>query len=154
MREPLVQTLIRWGLLGALFGAGWLQGAGASSGRRRPTSSTSGQAPGSRRPIRTTSTRSGTAGRAERSRSRSGRHPGFAPAPLMPARTAPVIRRVWVADQTLPDGSWLQGTWWFMEVEPSHWLYEIDPGAAPFAEPELAPRARTRAAPKRKAKRG
>ena len=64
---------------------------------------------------------------------------GIAPAPLLPARTAPVIRRVWVADQTLPDGSWLQGTWWYLEAEPSRWLHEIDPGAAPFAEPERAP---------------
>jgi hypothetical protein len=59
----------------------------------------------------------------------------IAPAARMPARTAPVIRRVWVADQTLPDGSWLQGTWWYVEVEPSHWLHEVDPGAAPFVEP-------------------
>jgi hypothetical protein len=59
----------------------------------------------------------------------------IAPAVRMPARTAPVIRKVWVADQTLPDGSWLQGTWWYVEVEPSHWLHEIDPGSAPFALP-------------------
>lgn len=64
---------------------------------------------------------------------------GVAPTPLMPARSAPVIRRVWVADQTLPDGSWLQGTWWYLEAEPSRWLHEIDPGSAPFAEPARAP---------------
>lgn len=60
----------------------------------------------------------------------------IARAPQMPARSAPVVRRVWVVDQTLPDGSWLQGTWWFVEVQPSRWLHEIDPGAAPFVLPE------------------
>lgn len=60
----------------------------------------------------------------------------LAPAPMMPARTAPVVRRVWVTDQTLPDGSWLQGTWWFVEVQPSRWLHEVDPGAAPFVLPK------------------
>lgn len=63
----------------------------------------------------------------------------ISPAPVLPARTAPVIRRVWVADQALPDGSWLQGTWWYIEVEPSRWLYEVDPGSAPFAEPPPEP---------------
>lgn len=57
------------------------------------------------------------------------------PASRMPPRTAPVVRQVWVADQNLPDGSWLQGTWWFVEVSPSQWLHEVDPGAALFMEP-------------------
>ncbi len=52
----------------------------------------------------------------------------------MPARTAPVVRKVWVADQKLEDGSWVQGTWMFVEVAPARWLYEVDPGAAPFVE--------------------
>jgi hypothetical protein len=55
--------------------------------------------------------------------------------PRMPARTNPVLRRVWVADQTLSDGSWLQGTWWVLEVEPSRWLHEVDPGGAEFSGP-------------------
>lgn len=59
----------------------------------------------------------------------------LAPAPLMPARVEPVVKRVWVADRLMSDGSWLQGTWLFIEVEPARWLYEVDPGAAPFAEP-------------------
>jgi hypothetical protein len=58
-----------------------------------------------------------------------------APTPRMPARTTPVVRRIWVADQNLSDGSWLQGTWWVVEVEPSRWLHEVDPGGAWFAEP-------------------
>ena len=58
-----------------------------------------------------------------------------APSPEMPARIAPVIRRVWVHDQLLPDGSWLQGTWLFVEVEPARWLLDADPGAAPIVTP-------------------
>lgn len=57
----------------------------------------------------------------------------LAPNTSMPARTAPVVRRVWVADQQLEDGSWVQGTWMYVEVEPARWLYEVDPTAAPFA---------------------
>lgn len=63
----------------------------------------------------------------------------LAPEPWMPARVEPVIRKVWVADQQLEDGSWVQGTWMFVEVEPARWLYEVDPGAAPFAVPAPAP---------------
>jgi len=61
-----------------------------------------------------------------------------APTPRMPARTTPVVRRVWVADQNLGDGSWLQGTWWVVEIEPSKWLHEVDPGGAWFAAPVLS----------------
>ncbi len=59
------------------------------------------------------------------------------PEPMMPARVAPVVRRIWVSDQHLPDGSWLQGTWLFIEVEPSRWLDEVDPGGAPFVTEEV-----------------
>tara|TARA_B100001245_G_C22599106_1_gene296857 strand:+ start:40 stop:477 length:438 start_codon:yes stop_codon:yes gene_type:complete len=57
----------------------------------------------------------------------------LAPQTSMPARTAPVVRKVWVADQQLEDGSWVQGTWMYVEVEPARWLYEVDPTSAPFA---------------------
>lgn len=60
----------------------------------------------------------------------------LAPAARMPARIEPVIRRVWVSDQQLPDGTWLQGTWLFMEVQPARWLFEVDPGGGVFAAPE------------------
>lgn len=134
----MVRTLIRWGLLGALFGA-----AGSGCLVRAPTSYELDKRAGNGIPPADPAYEHP---RRYRRKGVSFEEPlrstsGIAPAPLMPARTAPVIRRVWVADQTLPDGSWLQGTWWFMEVEPSNWLHEIDPGAAPFAEPELGPAA-------------
>ena len=46
----------------------------------------------------------------------------------MPARTEPVVKNVWVYDQRLGP-NWLQGTWYFIEIEPSHWLNEVDPGS-------------------------
>ena len=46
----------------------------------------------------------------------------------MPARTEPVVKKVWVYDQRLGP-NWLQGTWYFIEIEPSHWLNEVDPGS-------------------------
>lgn len=58
-----------------------------------------------------------------------------APEAEMPARTPPKIIRVWVADQILEDGSWLQGTWLFLEAEPPRWLPEVDPGSAPLLSP-------------------
>lgn len=39
-----------------------------------------------------------------------------------PVRLAPVIARVWLHDQVLDDGGWLQGTWMFVEVEGSKWV--------------------------------
>lgn len=44
----------------------------------------------------------------------------------MPARVGPVIQKVWITDQHLPDGSLLQGTWLFLEVEPGKWYDEVD----------------------------
>lgn len=43
-----------------------------------------------------------------------------------PVRLAPLIARVWVHDQTLDDGHWLQGTWMFVEVEGSRWVKTPD----------------------------
>lgn len=44
----------------------------------------------------------------------------------MPARVGPVVQKVWITDQHLPDGSLLQGTWLFLEVEPGKWYDEVD----------------------------
>ena len=53
------------------------------------------------------------------------------------ARVAPVIRKAWISDVLLEDGTWIQGTWMYLEVEPGRWLAEIDPGGASFvARPE------------------
>lgn len=52
----------------------------------------------------------------------------------MPARVGPVIQKVWVTDQHLPDGSLLQGTWLFLEVEPGKWYDEIDQDHAEFID--------------------
>lgn len=50
----------------------------------------------------------------------------------MPARVGPVIQKVWITDQHLPDGSLLQGTWLFLEVEPGKWYDEVDNYHASF----------------------
>jgi hypothetical protein len=43
-----------------------------------------------------------------------------------PVRLAPLIARVWVHDQTVDEGHWLQGTWMFVEVEGSRWVKTPD----------------------------
>jgi hypothetical protein len=50
----------------------------------------------------------------------------------MPARIGPVIQKIWLTDQHLPDGSLLQGTWLFLEVEPAKWHDEVDNYHAKF----------------------
>ena len=50
----------------------------------------------------------------------------------MPARLSPLVERIWVNSQILPDGSKLDGTWMWIEVEKSKWLDENDPGSAPL----------------------
>lgn len=44
----------------------------------------------------------------------------------MPARTGPVIEKIWAYDQIINDGNWMQGTWIYIEVEPSKWLPEVE----------------------------
>jgi hypothetical protein len=63
---------------------------------------------------------------------RTGRLP--AKDPQAPARTAPVIEKVWVYDQIINDDQWLQGTWIFLEVDQARWLPEVDIGQASFLE--------------------
>jgi hypothetical protein len=46
----------------------------------------------------------------------------------MPVRSEPIVEKIWVYDQKLGP-NWLQGTWYFIEIEPSHWLNEVDPGS-------------------------
>ena len=46
----------------------------------------------------------------------------------MPARTEPIVEKIWVYDQRLGH-NWLQGTWYFIEIKPSDWLNEVDPGS-------------------------
>lgn len=50
----------------------------------------------------------------------------------MPERLPPLVEKVWVTAQLLPDGSKLDGTWMWIEVERSRWLDEKDPGSAPL----------------------
>ena len=40
----------------------------------------------------------------------------------IPVRSEPLIKRVWVNDQILEGGHWMQGTWIYIEVEPSKWV--------------------------------
>ncbi len=47
---------------------------------------------------------------------------GAVKAGVAPARTKPWIEKVWVHDQEIDGGYWLQGTWVFLEVEPGRWL--------------------------------
>jgi hypothetical protein len=42
----------------------------------------------------------------------------------LPIREQPVVAKVWVRDQILDGGHWMQGTWLFIEVEPSRWSGE------------------------------
>lgn len=50
----------------------------------------------------------------------------------MPERLPPLVEKIWVTAQLLPDGSKLDGTWMWIELERSRWLDEIDPGSAPL----------------------
>jgi hypothetical protein len=55
-------------------------------------------------------------------------------APHMPVRLPPIVEKVWVYDQIINDGQWLQGTWLFVEVEGPRWLSEIDSGSGSFLD--------------------
>jgi|GEM_PF-4294868 len=46
----------------------------------------------------------------------------------IPIREQPVIARIWVRDQLLDGGHWMQGTWLFVEVAPSRWSGESASG--------------------------
>jgi hypothetical protein len=63
---------------------------------------------------------------------RTGRMP--ARAAQMPVRLPPVIEKVWVYDQIINDGQWIQGTWLFVEIEGSRWLSEVDSGSGSFID--------------------
>ena len=53
------------------------------------------------------------------------RHVEGSPKPaLEPPRTKPRLERVWVYDQELDGGYWLQGTYLYLEVEPGRWQEE------------------------------
>ena len=52
----------------------------------------------------------------------------------MPARLPPVVEKIWVYDQIVNDGQWLQGTWIFVEVDEAKWLPEIDSGSGSFLD--------------------
>jgi hypothetical protein len=44
--------------------------------------------------------------------------------PSIPIREEAQIARVWVADQKIDGGHWMQGTWIFVELEGSRWSGE------------------------------
>ena len=48
----------------------------------------------------------------------------------MPERLPPLVEKIWVTSQILPDGSKLDGTWMWIEVDQARWLDEKDPGSA------------------------
>ncbi|RYZ90539.1 MAG: hypothetical protein EOP04_03625 [Proteobacteria bacterium] len=52
----------------------------------------------------------------------------------MPARLPPIVEKVWVYDQIINDGEWMQGTWVFVEVESAKWLPEVDSGSGSFID--------------------
>ena len=70
--------------------------------------------------------------KGELSRIRTGRLPSKEA--VMPARIAPVIEKIWVYDQIVNEGEWMQGTWIFIEVEKAKWLPEIDSGNGSFID--------------------
>lgn len=53
--------------------------------------------------------------------------PGAAKAAREPARSSPRLERIWVYDQELDGGYWLQGTYVYLEVEPGRWLEAAPP---------------------------
>lgn len=53
--------------------------------------------------------------------------PGSAKFPQVPPRTKPRLERVWVYDQELDGGYWLQGTYIYFELEPGRW--QVDAAA-------------------------
>lgn len=52
----------------------------------------------------------------------------------MPARLPPIVEKVWVYDQIINEGEWMQGTWVFVEVERAKWLPEVDSGSGSFID--------------------
>lgn len=52
----------------------------------------------------------------------------------MPARLPPIVEKIWVYDQIINEGEWLQGTWVFVEVEKAKWLPEVDSGSGSFID--------------------
>ena len=50
-----------------------------------------------------------------------------------PQRSAPVIEKVWVFDRRLGP-NWLQGTWYYIELQSSEWLDERVPENNTFVE--------------------
>ncbi len=49
---------------------------------------------------------------------------GLIKASIIPMRSQPIVKRVWMTDQILAGGHWMQGTWIYVEIEPSEWLEE------------------------------
>jgi hypothetical protein len=47
----------------------------------------------------------------------------------IPVREAPLVKKIWVPDQILEGGHWMQGTWLFVEVEPSKWVGAVSSGS-------------------------
>ena len=70
--------------------------------------------------------------RGELSKVRTGRLPSKEA--VMPARVAPVIEKIWMYDQIVNEGEWMQGTWIFIEVEKAKWLPELDSGYGSFID--------------------
>lgn len=66
--------------------------------------------------------------------------------PMMPARVAPIVERVWLFDRKVGN-YWQQGTWVWLEVEQGKWLHEVDPGGAPLVTPVMKSSGATYPAP-------
>ena len=70
--------------------------------------------------------------KGELSKIRTGRMPSKEA--VMPVRVAPLIEKIWVYDQIVNEGEWMQGTWMFIEVEKAKWLPEVETGYGSFIE--------------------
>jgi hypothetical protein len=53
--------------------------------------------------------------------------------PKHPMRRAPRLEKVWVYDQELEGGFWMQGTFVYLEVAPGEWL--LEPGMSTEVTP-------------------
>jgi len=63
---------------------------------------------------------------------------------LIPVRSQPIVKKIWVSPQIIEGGHWMDGTWLYLEVEPSQWMGSVprsEMAKLQKAEPVVANRA-------------
>ena len=62
----------------------------------------------------------------------------------IPVRSQPVVKKIWVSPQIIEGGHWMDGTWLYLETEPSQWLGSVprsEMAKAQKGEPSVAQKA-------------